>query len=152
MDHLTIKGRSALMSRIRGYDNSTTEARLAFLLRKHRLAGWRRSSVLTGRPDFVWVKERVAVFVDGCFWHGCPRHGHVPKSRLEYWQPKLERNRRRDRSASRILRSQGWKVIRIWECALRQNRETVPLRRLAKLLGKDSACPRRQKRSLRNDR
>jgi DNA mismatch endonuclease (patch repair protein) len=62
------------------------------------------------------------VFVDGCFWHSCPRHGRVPSSRLDHWTPKLARNARRDRAVNRTLRISGWTVLRIWECALASSR------------------------------
>ena len=67
------------------------------------------------RPDVVFTRARVAVFVDGCFWHGCPDHGTLPKSNAEYWVPKLARNRERDEQADRLLADAGWHVVRIWE-------------------------------------
>ena len=114
--------RGQLMRRVRSTGNRTTEERLASLLRKARLSGWRRQLPLPGRPDFVWPKAKVAVFVDGCFWHGhdCGRN-LTPKTNTEDWRDKINRNRARDRQASRILRLKGWSVIRIWECRLRKN-------------------------------
>lgn len=70
---------------------------------------------LPGRPDIVFTKAKVAVFVDGCFWHGCPIHGHVPKSRVGYWEPKLERTKQRDAATSAKLAELGWLVVRFWE-------------------------------------
>lgn len=67
------------------------------------------------RPDVVFTRAKVAVFVDGCFWHGCPQHGRVPKSNQAYWVPKLERNQERDALVDRELASHGWEVVRIWE-------------------------------------
>ncbi len=67
------------------------------------------------RPDIVFTKRRVAVFVDGCFWHCCPEHGTRPKSNTEYWLPKLEANVARDRRNDTALESEGWTVVRIWE-------------------------------------
>lgn len=67
------------------------------------------------RPDIVFTRARVAVFVDGCFWHSCPLHGRVPKSNLAYWIPKLEGNRARDDRVNSALASNGWVVVRIWE-------------------------------------
>ena len=66
------------------------------------------------RPDIVFPRMRLAVFIDGCFWHGCPEHYVAPKSNLAYWEPKMERNIERDKLANRNLRLAGWKVIRIW--------------------------------------
>jgi DNA mismatch endonuclease (patch repair protein) len=71
-----------------------------------------------GRPirsDIVFTRRKVAVFVDGCFWHGCPEHQVVPKRNREYWAPKLRRNFERDRESDRRLSDAGWKVVRIWE-------------------------------------
>ena len=67
------------------------------------------------RPDIVFTKAKVAVFVDGCFWHGCPDHQRVPKTNVDYWVPKLRRNIDRDREAHYALRTDGWRTIRVWE-------------------------------------
>lgn len=67
------------------------------------------------RPDLVWKGRKVAVFVDGCFWHGCPDHARAPRTNLEYWVPKLERNRQRDLEQTAALEALGWAVLRFWE-------------------------------------
>lgn len=67
------------------------------------------------RPDFVFTRARVAVFVDGCYWHGCPQHGLMPKANAEYWRGKLERNRQRDLLVNAALQDAGWTVLRFWE-------------------------------------
>lgn len=67
------------------------------------------------RPDIAFTRARVAVFVDGCFWHGCPDHGSAPKANASYWLPKIARNRERDREADRLLAAADWLVVRIWE-------------------------------------
>ncbi|MCU1355157.1 MAG: mismatch repair protein Vsr [Acidimicrobiales bacterium] len=67
------------------------------------------------RPDIVFTRRRLAVFLDGCFWHGCPEHQHIPKSNRDYWVPKLEANIRRDDRVSAALVEAGWRVVRIWE-------------------------------------
>lgn len=67
------------------------------------------------RPDIVFPGPRIAVFVDGCFWHACPEHGHVPLSNPNFWMDKFEANCRRDRQNDDVLRSLGWAVIRVWE-------------------------------------
>jgi DNA mismatch endonuclease (patch repair protein) len=110
------------MSRIRSQGNTTTELRLAAFLRKHRLIGWRRRYPLIGRPDFVWPRRKLAVFVDGCFWHGhrCGRN-LVPNRNAGAWQMKITNNQARDRRVARKLRASGWDVIRVWECALAKN-------------------------------
>jgi len=67
------------------------------------------------RPDIVFTKQRIAIFIDGCFWHMCPLHGHIPKSNEHYWKPKLIRNVERDGQNDKKLRKAGWIVIRFWE-------------------------------------
>lgn len=111
------------MSRIRSRGNRDTELRMIALFRVHGIHGWRRGQPLFGRPDFVFRRERIVVFVDGCFWHGCPKpkHAPAPKSRAEWWAKKLTRNRARDRLVNRTLGAKRWKVIRIWECDLATN-------------------------------
>jgi DNA mismatch endonuclease (patch repair protein) len=106
--------RSQIMARIRRRD---TRPELA--LRRaiwHRGLRFRVDHPVAGiHVDVAFVREQVAVFVDGCFWHGCPRHGRRPKSNRGYWGPKLRRNRARDAAQSRALRRMGWTVLRIWE-------------------------------------
>lgn len=112
--------RSELMARVRGKGNKTTEIKLAKLLRRAGLTGWRRHLPLVGTPDFAWPQFKVAVFVDGCFWHGhrnCHRN-LTPKQNAVMWAEKIRRNRRRDTRQSRELRSRGWSVLRVWECSL----------------------------------
>ena len=125
--------RGQLMSRVRSAGNKTTEVRFCALLREARLTGWRRNRVLPGRPDFVWPKARVAVFVDGCFWHGhaCGKN-IVPKTNARAWDNKIRRNKNRDRRVTRFLRCEGWYVLRVWECDLK--RPTICIRRLQRLL------------------
>jgi DNA mismatch endonuclease (patch repair protein) len=108
------------MSRIRGAGNKETELRMVRLLRANRITGWRRGWPLYGRPDFVFPAARLAVFVDGCFWHGCPKHYTQPANNRVFWQRKLEANRARDRQVNRELKRLGWRVLRIWEHDLRQ--------------------------------
>lgn len=93
-----------------------------FLLREAGLSGWRRHQPLPGRPDFVWPKMKVAVLVDGCFWHGHDCGKNVtPKTNVKAWRDKLNTTRARDRRTNRVLRKLGWKVVRIWECRLNKN-------------------------------
>jgi DNA mismatch endonuclease, patch repair protein len=112
--------RSQLMSRVRSKGNETTEKRLAVLLRQAGLSGWRRHHPILGHPDFIWLSPKVAVFVDGCFWHGhaCGKN-ITPKTNRQAWSDKLMRTRMRDRQQTgQLLRRKGWSVIRIWECHL----------------------------------
>jgi DNA mismatch endonuclease (patch repair protein) len=114
-DVFTKAKRSLVMSRIRGRGNKETEVALAKLLRRHGITGWRRHYHIFGRPDFAFPKQKLAVFVDGCFWHGCPRHSNMPVNNRVFWKKKLSANKLRDRLVARTLRLQGWWVLRIWE-------------------------------------
>src|SRR4051794_13972071 len=96
VDVFSPKKRSEIMSRVKGRGNESTELRLVKTLRKFRIRGWRRHSKVFGRPDFVFPNARVAIFVDGCFWHGCPIHGAIPSSNRAFWMRKLVRNKQRD--------------------------------------------------------
>src|SRR5438128_1224525 len=111
--------RSELMSRVKSKSNKTTEIRMVALLRQHGIKGWRRHAKLPGRPDFVWPRLHVAVFIDGCFWHGheCGRN-LTSKTNSQFWAEKIATNRRRDAKVRRNLRRCGWSVIRVWECKL----------------------------------
>ena len=113
--------RSEVMSRIRGKGNKKTEIALLELMKTHGITGWRRHQPIPGKPDFVFRRSRVAIFVDGCFWHGCPKHCRYPSTNEDFWYKKLEANKKRDRQVTRILKGKGWTVIRIWECQLAKN-------------------------------
>ena len=114
-DIFTKAKRSEVMAAIRGRGNRATELRMVALLRAHGLRGWRRGVRLEGKPDFVFRRERVALFVDGCFWHCCPKHGTMPAGNRAFWKAKLARNTERDRRVTRSLRKSGWAVLRVWE-------------------------------------
>jgi DNA mismatch endonuclease, patch repair protein len=113
------KKRSEVMSLIRSRGNKATELKLIEIFRQYGITGWRRNQALLGKPDFTFRRERVTVFVDGCFWHGCPRCYQRPDSNQKYWDNKICTNRKRDRYVGRELRRIGWKVIRIWQHQLR---------------------------------
>ena len=135
-DVFTVSKRSAVMSLIRGSGNRATELRLITLLREAQISGWRRNAKLFGKPDFVFSKQRVAVFVDGCFWHrhsGC-KFSYTPKTRTEFWLPKFERNVARDRLVTRRLRQAGWRVVRIWECQLTTGKSRRAISRIERAL------------------
>jgi len=117
--------RSDVMSRIRSQGNKETELRLIEIFKDEGIKGWRRKHKLVGKPDFVFRKERVAVFVDGCFWHGCPKCYMRPKSNKQFWDEKLRRNKARDRKVTRELKSAGWKVIRIWQHQLQKQKNVA---------------------------
>jgi len=158
-DIFTKKKRSEVMSRIRSTGNKNTELALAAMFRAEGITGWRRQqklrveelkvarkrggvkrtkdtppAFLRVRVDFVFRAARVAVFVDGCFWHGCPRHYRTPGSARAFWRNKVETNRARDLRVSRGLRAAGWTVLRVWECALSRARAGRTLGRIARAL------------------
>lgn len=126
------------MSRVKSRGNASTEQRLIRLLREYKITGWRRGVKLPGSPDFVWREARLAVFLDGCFWHGCPVHGSIPVTRKEYWSQKLARNVLRDREVSEKLRARGWAVLRLWECDLTKARHAQAVFRLRVALKSES--------------
>jgi DNA mismatch endonuclease (patch repair protein) len=119
VDNLTKRQRHENMAKVRSRGNASTELKALQVLRRGGLTGWRRHFPVFGRPDFAFPKSRVALFIDGCFWHGCPRCYKAPKSSAAFWRQKLSKNRKRDRQVSRQLRKDGWKVVRVWECRLK---------------------------------
>jgi DNA mismatch endonuclease (patch repair protein) len=163
-DVFTRAKRSDVMSRIRSHGNENTELALVRIFRAQSITGWRRQveirnlecgtrnktaraakssfrtprsaiRVFAVRPDFVFPKLKVAVFVDGCFWHGCPRHGTKPRNNAAFWRKKFAANKARDRLVSRTLRRGGWRVLRIWEHELARKNRARLRRRLARVLG-----------------
>lgn len=125
-DVFTKQKRSEVMSRIRGRGNKDTELTLARIFRLNRVTGWRRHQPVFGKPDFIFPKRKLAVFVDGCFWHGCPKHATKPKNNAAFWQKKFSANKRRDVLVTRTLRREGWRVLRIWECDLQRAVRSQP--------------------------
>lgn len=107
--------RAQVMAAIRSSGNKSTEAKLAFIFRSRGVNGWRRNQDFPGKPDFVFRRQRLTVFVDGCFWHGCPKHGRQPASNQSYWRGKLARNHERDVRVAKMLKQTGWRVLRLWE-------------------------------------
>lgn len=120
-DKLSRAERSRVMSRVRSKGNARTELKLIELFRKHKITGWRRGYRLFGKPDFVFPALRIAVFVDGEFWHGHPTLCRMPKTNASFWKSKIERNRKRDLEVNRTLRDRGWSVVRIWQHELKSN-------------------------------
>lgn len=161
-DVFTKAKRSEVMSRIRGRGNKDTELALVRLLRAHKISGWRRhvrvavdgsrlkverrkqhdpdnqtptlNPQLSVRPDFVFVKLRTAIFVDGCFWHGCPKHATKPENNRAFWRRKFSVNKKRDGIVNRTLRKAGWRVLRIWEHELARKNEARLVRRIVRAL------------------
>jgi DNA mismatch endonuclease (patch repair protein) len=135
----TTPARSSNMAAIRASGNRTTELRLRALLTRSSIRGWTlRRKDIPGKPDFFFAREGLAVFVDGCFFHGHARCGHIPRTNKVYWRAKIERNKRRDRKITRELKTLGYRIIRIWECHLRKRPERC-LRRILCELARSSA-------------
>jgi DNA mismatch endonuclease, patch repair protein len=137
--------RSAVMSQIRSRGNLRTEMAVISVFRKNKIRGWRRhikhkiqnppeKCPPTVRPDFTFSKKHILVFVDGCFWHLCPKHGHFPSGNAAFWKRKLTRNFERDIMLSRALRKQGWRVLRIWEHELTRKNQTKLFQRIRHVL------------------
>lgn len=119
LDVLTEEQRRLCMSRNRGRDTKPEVA-----LRKACYAIGMRyvlGANIPGRPDFVFPRHRLAVFVDGCFWHGCPEHYQAPATRAEFWRTKIDANRVRDARVAEELGEAGWHVLRIWEHTIRRD-------------------------------
>lgn len=118
VDNLDANTRSRVMSAIRSRENKSTELVMVGILRREKLCGWRRHVKVLGTPDFAWPKIKLALFVDGCFWHGCPYCHRPAKSNVVFWRNKLSYNMARDKRVARTLRHMGWSVLRIRECRL----------------------------------
>jgi len=134
MDNVSKKVRSKIMASVRSQGNVTTEIMFGKLLRAAGVRGYRKHWPVQGKPDFAWPGRKVAVFVDGCFWHGCPRCNSMPTTRAQYWRDKIERNRQRDRRVTRALRRHGWKVVRVRECRVKK---PVSVERIVTLLSRE---------------
>jgi len=112
----TKEQRSRNMTAIRSRGNRSTEGTLLSILKENHITGWRRHyKRLKGTPDFVFPKKKVAVFIDGCFWHGCPRCKLHSKSNVKFWKEKINNNKRRDKDVNKSLKLSDWSVLRIWE-------------------------------------
>jgi len=116
------KKRSDLMSKVRGKGAHRTEVRLANLFKKYHIKGWRRHYKVYGTPDFVFLNLKLAVFVDGEFWHGHPEKAKIPDTNREFWKKKINRNIERDIEVNERLRAKGWTVVRIWQRELKDER------------------------------
>lgn len=126
------------MSKIRCSGNKSTELKLMSIFRDSGIKGWRRGSKLEGKPDFIFPKLRIAVFTDGCFWHCHDCRQSKPENNADYWITKIQRNKERDKEVSEYLRSRGWRVIRIWECELKNKNKAVLDKKLHQLINTPS--------------
>lgn len=105
-----------IMKGVRGKGNKTTELCFKEALSSAGMKGWELNSrEIQGCPDFFFQKEKLAIFLDGCFWHGCPKCGHIPQKNSIFWNAKINRNKERDVHITAILRRKGISVLRFWE-------------------------------------
>lgn len=125
VDVFTKEKRSEVMSRIRGKGNKDTELLVVKIFQNNHITGWRRNQPVLGKPDFVFYKVKLAIFVDGCFWHCCPDHSKIPENNQEFWRNKLKKNLARDAFINEALSKKGWTVMRIWEHELKNPRLVV---------------------------
>lgn len=123
-DVLTPEQRKLVMSRIRGKDTGP-EMKIRKLLFAKGIRGYRIHYDLPGKPDIVFTRQKVVIFIDGCFWHKCPVCFKEPETRKDFWMNKINSNVERDQKNSQILKEMGWKVIRIWEHEVRKDPEGV---------------------------
>ena len=130
-DTFSKKERSKIMRAVKSKGNKSTELKLIKIFKIHNIKGWRRNYPLFGKPDFVFPKLRIAVFVDGCFWHGHNCRNVKPSDNSEYWSKKISRNIQRDKLVTKILELKNWKVIRFWECELKKERYLNKLSQLS---------------------
>lgn len=116
--------RSQIMRANKRKGNKSTELKMIEIFKTNGIKGWRRNYTLFGSPDFVFLKKRIAVFTDGCFWHGHACRNTKPSSNKEYWDKKIESNKRHDKKVNETLKAKSWNVIRVWECELKK--ENLP--------------------------
>ena len=129
-DVFSASKRSEIMSKVRSTGNKSTELKLISVFKERGLTGWRRNSKLFGHPDFVFPKLKIAIFVDGCFWHGHDCRNTKPQDHHDYWAQKIARNRARDAAATEHLERLGYAVIRIWECEFKRSNQDVLAKKL----------------------
>ena len=126
--------RSAIMSKVKSRGNKSTEERIISVFRAYRISGWRRHYPVKGHPDFVFLKKKVAVFVDGCFWHGHDCRNTRPNSNKEYWAANRQRNMNHDNEINALFTRRGWIVVRIWECELKKKNVSILEEKLKPLI------------------
>lgn len=126
--------RSDIMRQVKSKKNKSTELRLIEIFKQNGITGWRRNYPVKGHPDFVFPKKKIAVFVDGCFWHGHDCRNTRPADHQEYWQKKRERNMEHDREVTAMFEARGWTVLRIWECELKKKNLDCTVKKINQIL------------------
>ena len=133
-DVLTQEQRKLNMSRIRA-KNTGPEVKLRKMLFVEGIRGYRIHYKLPGKPDIVFTKKKIAIFIDGCFWHKCPVCFQEPETRKEFWMKKIQSNIDRDKKVNEQLKDEGWTVMRFWEHDVRKNPESI-VKKIAEILEK----------------
>ena len=128
MDHVSKAVRSKIMAAVRSSGNTTTELPLGRLLWAAGLRGYRKHWKAPGKPDFAWPGRKIAVFVDGCFWHGCSKCKYLPRTNRAFWKDKIGTNRARDERVRKLLRREGWRVLAFWEHEVKRTPDAVAMR------------------------
>lgn len=139
------KERSEIMKRVRSKGNKSTELRLIEIFHKSKIVGWRRGYPVKGHPDFVFIDKRIAIFVDGCFWHGHDCRNTQPSEHKEYWEKKQEHNKMHDKEVTELFKARGWIVLRIWECELKKDKKENTVKKIQQLLESTPSCQVRTK-------
>lgn len=128
-DIFDTKKRSEIMSKVRSKNNKSTEIKMIQVFNENDIKGWRRNYPVKGHPDFVFLDKKVAVFVDGCFWHGHDCRNTRPTDNADYWNKKREKNIKHDIEITVRFEQRGWTVIRVWECELKKkNKEALEMK------------------------
>jgi DNA mismatch endonuclease, patch repair protein len=125
MDIVSAKVRSKIMASVRSKGNLTTELAFGKLLRAGGVRGYRKHWRVIGKPDFAWPRRKIAIFVDGCFWHGCRKCRSIPRKNATFWKAKFAYNRSRARHVNQALTRKGWTVLRIWEHDLEHSEDVL---------------------------
>lgn len=128
------EARSEIMRAVKSKNTKSTELALIALFKENHITGWRHSYNVKGHPDFVFLEKRIAIFVDGCFWHGHDCRNTRPAENAEYWAAKREKNMQRDRETTARFEKRGWTVVRIWECELKKKNLPQTTEKLTSLL------------------
>ena len=126
--------RSQVMKAVKSKNTKTTEMKIIQIFKELGIKGWRRTYPLIGKPDFVFPRKRIIVFVDGCFWHGHDCRNVTPSANADFWNAKRLYNKEHDFLITETLQKKKWTVIRIWECELKKKNREVLLEKISLLL------------------
>ena len=136
-DVFTTEKRSSVIKAVKSRNTKTTELKMMQIFKELHIIGWGRMYPLVGKPDFVFPKKRIVVFVDGCFWHGHDCRNVTPSSNADFWNAKRAYNKQHDEIVTETLTKKNWTVIRIWECELKKKYRAVLIVKLNALLDKE---------------